>query len=538
VTRPLNLLLVEDSESDAELLLIELRRLGFGVSHERVDTGAALGAALETRDWEIVICDHGMPSFDSGEALQIVRSVKADLPFIVFSGSIGEEVAVEALRAGATDVVLKTNLARVGPVIDRALAEADNRRQRQEGEAERASLEAQLRQAQKMDAIGSLVAGITHDFNNMLAVVNGYSHLILRRLTEDDPLRPQIAEMARAGEKAAALTRQLLAFSRQQVLELKVLQLNTVVAEIEPLLLRLIDDQVIEFVMRLDPGLGLVRADSSQLEQVVMNLGVNARDAMPEGGTLTIETHAVDYGPAQTSGPGSVASPEGRYVVLSVTDTGVGMDAETQERIFEPFFTTKSAEHGTGLGLSTVYGIVNQSGGHIDVVSKPGAGTTFRIALPLVDAPAHTGAHTGEQPVPSVEPWRGSATVLVVEDNDGVRHLVRELLESDGMTVLEARTGAEAIEVFNRDPGAVGLVITDMVMPGMSGADLGRRLRELQPGVRLLFMSGYSKELPDAPASHGLDAPLLQKPFAAADLNDKVRQLLDSPRPTAGDDVA
>jgi two-component system, cell cycle sensor histidine kinase and response regulator CckA len=514
---PLNLLLVEDSEMDAELLLVELRRNGFDVNAERVESGSALRGALASSDWQIVICDHGMPSFNSTDALSIVRAAQADLPFVVFSGSIGEEAAVEALRAGATDVVLKTNLSRVGPVVERVLEEAEGKRQRH-------SLEAQLRQAQKMEAIGSLVGSITHDFNNILAVVNGYAHLILQQLGEEDPLRKKITAIAIAGEKGASLTQQLLAFTRRQALEPKIVDLNKVILGIEPLLRQLVGEHV-DLVIDLDPKLGCVKADESQLEQVVMNLVVNGCDAMTEGGALTVQTRftTVDEGHTSTRSP--IAARDGSYVALSVTDTGTGMDAETQDQIFEPFFTTKGVGQGTGLGLATVYGIVTQSGGHIEVASRVGFGTVFHVLLPRVIAEPQIR----EQMLSAQEPWRGTASILVVDDNDGVLGLVRELLEYDGFSVRAARGGDEAIEIFTRHPGSIDLVITDMMMPGMSGVDLARRLREIEPEIPLIFMSGYSGRVPDNVESFAPETTtFIQKPLNPTALNLKVRELLDT----------
>jgi hypothetical protein len=648
----LSLLMVEDSETDAELVVLELRRHGYDVALERVDTAPALSAALESRRWDIVVCDHGLPSFDSRQALCTVRESRPDLPFVILSGTIGEEAAVEALKAGARDVVLKTNLARVGPVVDRELREAESRRrlrgaeealvesearktaildtaldavisidhqgrivdfnpsaetmfgfardeararpvseliiplslrqrhheafarhlatgqstiigtrieltamradgsefpvelsitrgdlsgrpfftayvrdltERKRAEGERASLEAQLRQSQKMEAIGRFVGGITHDFTNLMSVVGGYSQLLLRDVREDDPRRPNVEEIKAASDRAAELTRQLMAFSRQQALEPKTLDLNAVILGIEPMLRRVLGEDV-ELVTRLAPDLGPVRADPSQLEQVVMNLAVNARDAMPTGGTLALETrHAgIDRDADEHRGP--LAIERGSYSVLSVTDTGAGMDAETQSQIFEPFFTTKEVGKGTGLGLSTVYGIVLQSKGFIRVESDPERGTTFDVYLPLADARADL-----PQPAdPDTPPARGSEAVLLVEDDEALLRLVHQTLEADGYTVLAARDAREAIDICERRHAPIDLAVTDVVMPGMGGLQLARELRARRPDLKLLFMSGYSEHGIGDEERRALNAGLIQKPFSLPGLGRKIRDLLDA----------
>jgi two-component system, cell cycle sensor histidine kinase and response regulator CckA len=382
-------------------------------------------------------------------------------------------------------------------------------------------LEEQLRQSQKMEAIGQLAGGIAHDFNNLLTTVLGYSNMALNRLSPHEPIREEIEEIQKAGERAANLTRQLLAFSRKQLFEPKVLDVNARIVDSTRMLARLIGERV-RLVTQLDPSIGSVRADPGQIEQVLVNLVVNARDAMPDGGTLTIRTRNadVDLGSARRH----FGAPPGAYVVLSVADTGVGIDPDTQKRIFEPFFTTKEKPHGTGLGLATVYGIVRQSGGQVYVSSEPGHGASFLIYLPRVDEAV--------SPEPALDaplgPAHGSETILLVEDEDPVRELTRRCLEQRGYAVLQAASAEEAMDLVSDHAGRLDLLLTDVVMPGASGPDLARRLTTQRPDLQVLFVSGYPD---DSPGSAGLLEPgaaFLQKPFTADTLARKVRDVLDS----------
>jgi signal transduction histidine kinase len=381
---------------------------------------------------------------------------------------------------------------------------------------------AQVRQLQKMEAVGRLAGGIAHDFNNLLTVISGHSQLLLRELGADDPSRGQVEVIEATADRAALLTRQLLAFSRKQVLAPAVLDLNDVVPSMTGILQRLIGENL-ELVFRPGPALGRVRVDPGQLEQVIVNLVVNARDAMPEGGRITLETSNVDLDDEYARRHGG-ASP-GPHVRLTVADTGTGMDAETQSRIFEPFFTTKAPGQGTGLGLATVYGVVSQSGGSIAVASEPGVGSTFTIDFPRVEEALEPVAAA-----PGLPPSRGHETVLVVEDESGVRALVRRVLEKYGYAVLSASHGIEALAIAQRHAGPIHLLVTDMVMPEMSGTALAERLRSLRPQVAILVMSGYTD---NSVFSHGRlrgDIPFLQKPFTPEALARKVRAVLDSPR--------
>jgi PAS domain S-box-containing protein len=383
--------------------------------------------------------------------------------------------------------------------------------------------QAQLRQSQKMEAIGQLAGGVAHDFNNILSVILGYADLIGEGLSPADPRAGALAEMRTAAERGAGLTRQLLAFSRKQVLQPKVLDLNGVVSRAETLLRRLIGEDI-ALTVRLDASAGTVRADPGQLEQVIMNLAVNARDAMPQGGRLVIETSGAELDRAPDDAGAAAA---GRYAVLTVRDTGCGMDAAVTERVFEPFFTTKEAGRGTGLGLSTVYGIVTQSGGHIRVSSIPGAGTTFTIALPQIESAVDAPAAPANATVPAARQER----ILLVEDEAPVARLVERVLTDHGYQVVRTASAAEARAAVARER-AFDLMLTDVVLPGLSGRALAEELGGALPGLRVLFMSGYTE---DAIVRHGVDAQVefLHKPFTVASLTRRVRDVLDA-RGTAG----
>ncbi|MGH7350556.1 MAG: ATP-binding protein, partial [Candidatus Rokuibacteriota bacterium] len=392
--------------------------------------------------------------------------------------------------------------------------------------------EEQLRQAQKMDAVGKLAGGIAHDFNNLLMVIRGDSDLMLRRLAPGHSLRSNAEGIRDAADQAATLTRQLLAFSRKQVTAPRLVDLNGIVASIHAMLQRLLGE-TINLVTVTAPDLGGVKADPGQMEQMILNLCVNARDAMPDGGRLTVRTANVDLDEAAAA-PWSDVRP-GPYVLLEVGDTGVGMDVETRSHLFEPFFTTKEQGKGTGLGLSTVYGTVKQSGGHISVESDPGHGSTFTVYLPraAVSVVPSSRRPAPESPAPRpaassevLTPGRGE-TILLVEDAQRVRAVVREILEMSNYVVLEARQGAEALEVSNRHAGAIHLLLTDVVMPQMSGRELAQRLATLRPELKVLYMSGYTD---DAIVRHGVLAAgiaFLSKPFTPNALALKVREVLD-----------
>lgn len=382
--------------------------------------------------------------------------------------------------------------------------------------------EEQLRQSQKMEAVGKLAGGVAHDFNNLLTIINGHAELSLRRLNQEDPLCRKLEAIKEAGERAAALTHQLLAFSRKQILQPKVLDLNQVIFETNKMLQRLLGEDI-DLLIGLSPNLGKVKADPHQIDQVLMNLSINARDAMPRGGKLTIETDNVYIDETYASHHLSVRP--GQYVMLAISDTGCGMDAQTQARIFEPFFTTKEVGKGTGLGLATVYGIVKQSGGSVWVYSEVGQGTTFKIYLPCVESHAEMTEINAQR----VALQTGTETVLLVEDEEKVRELASEILQESGYRVLKAKHGRDALSVAAEHHGPIHLMLSDVVMPQMSGRELAEQLTPLRKEMKVLYMSGYTD---DAIVHHGvLDAGMafIEKPFTPNALAHKVREVLDTP---------
>lgn len=635
--RPIRILHLEDDPRDAELIAATLAGGNVLCECHRVESRQEFEAALQRGGCDLILSDFSLPAFDGAAALNLARRLQPELPFILVSGAIGEEAAIESLVGSATDYVLKSRLTRLVPAVRRALAEAEDRRERHRAEEarwasevkyrrlfesskdgllvmdgmtgrildanasllgflgyahgdvvghtagelgitghdpaceaafheflssdeggrpdlrvwgregqvvdvdvvsnayavegqrvvqcsfrdirERRKLEDRLRLAQKLEAVGQLAGGVAHDFNNILAVINSYTDMAVHGLRPEDPLRADLEQVAEAGARAVALTRQLLAFSRRQVPTAVVLSWNAVVAGIETMLRRLIGEDL-ELRVRAADGLGNVRADPAQLEQVLMNLVLNARDAMPKGGRLDIETSDVELDAAYASQHPDVKP--GSYVRLAVSDTGCGMDQTTLARAFEPFFTTKVPGKGTGLGLATVYGIVKQSGGHIGIDSEVGRGTTFRIYLPREEEAA---VPVATRPRPARA--GGSETVLVVEDDDGVRRLIRRVLEPAGYTVLCAGTGPEALQLCEGRTGPVHLLLTDVILPVMDGSTVAARFTALRPGIRVLFMSGYMDEVV---GHHGVPVTgqdFLHKPFTAGELQARVRETLD-----------
>ena len=522
---PVSILHLEDEERDARLIRSQLVLEGVACAVTRVEREADFREALARGGFDLILGDHALPDFDGLSALALARQTCPDVPFICVSGSIGEELAIETLKNGATDYVLKQRLSRLGPAVRRALEEQRERVRRREAEAAIATLEAQLRHSQKLEAVGELAGGIAHDFNNLLTVINGYCERLITAVDDNSLFRTDLELIHKAGQRAASLTRQLLAFSRRQALEARPLDVNAIVRDIERILARVIGENT-TILTTLDPALGAVEADPGQLEQVLMNLAINARDAMPEGGTITIETSNLDI--ADEDDVAVCSLPPGRYIQLALRDTGHGMDEATAAQIFEPFFTTKAPGKGTGLGLSTVYGIVAQSGGRVAVESRPGHGTTMRVFLPRIEA-TRPQPNSASAPVPVV---CGHETLLLVEDEDFVRELIREFLLTAGYTVLEAASAEDALALIADSRTHIDLLIADVVLPGMSGTVLGGRLRRLMPRMETLYISGYPGDSMFGAEIFDPGAAFLPKPFTRHLLTRKVREVLNARPPS------
>jgi PAS domain S-box-containing protein len=446
-----------------------------------------------------------------------VEGVRARLPGLTGAGASYRSCHV---RSDGTEFPVELNVRRFQLGGQTALVGiARDVSERERGELERARLEEQLRQAQKLESIGRLAGGVAHDFNNLLTVINGYGDLLLQRLRGDDPARGPLTQIRKAGERAAELTQQLLAFSRKQIAEPRPVDVNEQIADTRDMLQRLLGEDIM-LVTSLAAASARVMADPGQLHQVLMNLAVNARDAMAAGGRLELTTANVEL--EEASADAMAGTAPGRYVELSVTDNGSGMDEETQRQIFEPFFTTKARGEGTGLGLSTVYGIVKQSGGWVGVRSTPGQGTTFRILLPVTEAPAAGEAGAGEPAIAA----GGSETVLVVEDQQETRNLVASVLKELGYQVLEAGDGASALSLAQSHTGPIHLLLTDVVMPGMSGGELAERLKTLRPEAKVLYTSGYTGGIVLRRGIGEPDIAFLPKPFTPGELAAKVRGAL------------
>ncbi len=616
---PLRVLFVEDCAEDLELMLRALRQGGFDPSHECVENAASMRTALGRQDWDLILSDYTLPNFSGIGALDVLRESALDIPFILVSGTLGDEAAVGAIKAGARDFVPKGLLSRLAFKVQRELEFSEQRRAKARAEdrfrllsqatndvlydwdlrtdvawmseqagtlfrcppdqmdpvgewwksgihpedrdrvlgrierllrlretqwseeyrfrrgdgtyaqlldrglisydpqgkalrwigsftdnSQRKELENTLRQAQKMEAVGQLAGGVAHDFNNMLLVISGYVDMLLMKLDLKDPHRRYVEEIRKASERSLLITAKLLAFSRKQVLRAATVDLNALVTNMNQMLQRLIGENI---RIRFEPaaGLGAVLADSGQVEQILTNLVLNARDAMSQGGTITIRT---------------ANAPEGA-VHLQVSDTGQGMTPEIQARIFEPFFTTKGVGQGTGLGLAMAFGTMKQSGGEIRVWSQSGVGSTFTLSFPRHEA---APLPEGMPPAPPCAALRGSETVLLVEDEDMVRALTLEILTGAGYTVLPARDPSEALLICGQEAGEIHLMLTDVVMPLMSGPQLAQALEETRPRMKVLYMSGYTD---DAILRHGIarqEVTLLQKPFPSDLLLSKVRE--------------
>ena len=500
-------------ETGADAVLAELERGGYEPLMERVTSRKQLVEALGA-GWDVVISDFAVEDLGALEALRLIQERGIDVPLIVVSGRIKDSEVIAALKAGAADHLTRSNLMRLNAAVEREIRAVKIRR-------ERIRLEEQFRQAQKMEAVGRLAGGVAHDFNNLLTVITGYSDLLLSGRDLTNSQRTALEEVRRSAERGGALTQQLLSFSRRQPLETRTVHLNSLILQVEKMLRRLIGEDI-DLVTIPAAAVDIVDADPGRLEQVIMNLVVNARDAMPHGGKLTIETGSIQLD--ESFSAKQLGVRPGRFVTLSVTDTGIGMDEATMAHLFEPFFTTKNPGRGTGLGLATAYGIIRQSGGAIGFFSQPGIGTTARIYLPIADEKARIAAENAALP----PPMTGAETILLVEDETRVRKLIAGVLATRGYTVIEATRGEEAIRLCKEHKGKIDLAVVDVVMPEMSGPDLARQVAPLCPGLRLLYISGYTDEAIVHHGIHESGAAFLQKPFLPDALARKVREVLDT----------
>lgn len=515
---PLRIVHLELNREDGERIGTILTNGGIACVVHRVETQHALTAGISEDRADLILAEGNTPGCDANTAFTLAQKVAPHVPFIVVSESINETQSTELLYRGVTDVISKGALGRLIPAVRRILKEQRERGARREAEESVLQYQVQLRHIQKLEAVGRLTGGLAHDFNNLLTVILGHSQVVLNEIDEVHPLRPQIQEMHKAGERARVLIRQLLMFSRKRPSEEKVISLNALLDDFEPMLHRVIGEDIRLTVTVCQDDLR-IRMAPSLVEQVVMNLVVNARDAMPKGGRLTLDlqsTH-LDRSPAYRE---KDLLP-GEYVKLSVSDTGCGMSPEVQAQMFKPFFTTKDGEKGTGLGLSTVFDIVTQNRGGLDVTTTIGEGTRFDVYVPRVmtEIDASTAACSVAKPL------RGHETILLVEDDETVRALIREELRKLGYRIVEARNGIEACLVATPHMGKLQLLLSDIVMPGMSGMELARHLRVIKPDLKILFISGYEDDI--GIEAGDTEVAYLEKPFTTESLAGTIRHLLD-----------
>ncbi len=503
---------------DAGCIEALLKDEGLSCEIRRVETRRAYTAALNKGQVDLILAEFSHPEFEGESALELAQQVAPDASFIYVASACDEERCIKEMHRGATDCISKEKLGRLVPSVRRVLRERQVLEARRQAEEALLQSHTQLRQLQKLEAVGRLAGGLAHDFNNVLTVIMGHSQVLLGEMGSDHPLRSRIEEMQKASDRAKILIRQLLTFSKKHPSGAKALSLNTILGNFETMLRRLIGTDI-QLTLKLSTDDLRIKADPAFVEQIVMNLAVNARDAMPDGGKLIIETASadLDHTPHYHVNP----MAPGEYVRLSVSDTGCGMSPELQAHIFEPFFTTKEEGKGTGIGLSTVYGIVTEGGGGLDVTSEMGAGTRFDVYLPRVTSEIEVS--TDETVL--VQSVKGHETILLVEDDQDVRMLIRDELRTLGYRVVEARNGVEACLVATPHIGKLKLLLTDIVMPGMSGTELARHLRVIKPELKLLFISGYTDDV-----GIGVGDPAsayLQKPFIPGALASAVRQILD-----------
>lgn len=515
---PLRIVHLEPNREDGERIGRILTGGGMACVINRVETQSSFTAYLTEERTDLILAEFNTPGCDGNQALALAQNVDSHVPFIFVSNAINEPLITELLSRGVTDVIPKDAVGRLIPALQRILNERREREARRVAEDALFQNHLQLCHIQKFEAVGRLAGGLAHDFNNLLTVILGHSQAMLNEVEEAHPLRPPIQEIQQAGERARGLIRQLLMFSRKRPSEAKVISLNSLLDDFESMLRRVIGEDI-QLRVKLCPDDLRIKVDPAFVEQIVMNLVVNARDAMPNGGKLTLELHSVHLNRAPVYREMDLSA--GEYVALSVSDTGCGMSPEVQAQMFEPFFTTKDAEKGTGLGLSTVFDIVTQSGGGLDVTTKLGEGTRVDVYFPhiITDIDVSTGEASVEKRL------RGQETILLVEDDEAVRLLIRDELRKLGYRIIEARNGIEACLVATPYMGKLQLLLTDVVMPGMNGTELARHLRVIKPELKLLFISGYEDDVGIGSGDEAM--AYLQKPFTTEALAGTVRELLD-----------
>ncbi|HDQ45758.1 MAG TPA: response regulator [bacterium] len=520
--KPLRVLIVEDSEDDVQLLLRALRQGGYNPIYERVETSEDMKSALDEPGWQLVISDYLMPRFDAPSALKLLKEKGLDIPFIIVSGAIGEETAVTAMKAGAHDYIMKYNLTRLIPVIERELREAEGRQKRKRMEEEKERIEAQLLQAQKMEAIGRLTGGIAHDFNNLLTAIHGCAHLAVNEAKAGTKLHNDLLEIQSAAERAMNLTRQLLLFSRRQPMKLTPIDLNLTITSLSGMLHRIIGEDIrVEY--KLAPEAMTACADQTSMEQMIINLLVNARDAMVSGGKIMVQTEKIVLDERDAE-----AIPDARagvFVRVSVIDTGAGIDEETQKHIFEPFFSTKETGKGSGLGLSVVYGIIQQHKGWVRVISRVSEGTTFQVYLPVSDGEPGKAAPKKSSP----DLYRGNGErILLIEDEINIRRFAEKALTRSDYMVFLASDKDDAIEVFEREKGAFDLIFSDVVLPSTNGVSLVEHFLSIKPDLKILLSSGYIDQKSQWDIIKKKGFTFLQKPYALDILLKTIRNILNS----------
>ena len=515
--KPLRILIVEDSEDDAALVLRFANHHRTPPEWKRVETLLQMQEALNEGHWDLVISDYHLPKFSGPEAIKTLRKLDSEIPLIIVSGTVGEDTAIEALKMGATDYVLKSNLGRLSSSIDRALKEHRTRVEKREAEL-------QLQQAQKMDSIGRLAGGVAHDVNNVLAAITLFAEMAIDQIQENhlDQAKKYLEDILKAQDTAASIIRQLLVFSRRRMGPLLTIDFSSALVGIQPLITRLIGENITLVIKGTQEPLS-VSADKTQLEQIVLNLVVNARDAMPQGGhlTLSIDSQQLDTMPPDLRLP----LTSGKYIVLTSTDSGCGMPVDVLQHLFEPFFTTKEPGKGTGLGLSVIYGILRQANGSIRVSSIPNQGTTFQIFWPAALANIQTQKDSSikkKEAIPKV----GPLSILLVEDENALRTILAATLRKQGHTVFEAIHGEEALQKIQSNSKNIQLLITDIIMPKMGGPELAEKARALKPDLLVLFLSGYTTPTLQ---EHKFDPDVtwfLEKPFTSLALAKKVEEVL------------